>query len=85
MPLNNPSSVFIKNTDVQEILNIISNLKNTSPGWDDIYTCIIKENGKFLAEILTHLLNLSLGQGTLPNELKLAKVIPLYKSNNPAL
>ena len=38
-----------------------------------------------LIEPLTHVTNLSLSQGIFPDELKKAKVIPLYKANDPML
>ena len=34
---------------------------------------------------ITYLVNLSIRQGTFPNELKLAKVIPIFKSGNQQL
>ena len=34
---------------------------------------------------ITYLVNLSIRQGTFPNKLKLAKVIPIFKSTNEQL
>ena len=36
-------------------------------------------------DTLTHIINLSLSQGVFPSQLKTAKVIPLYKSNDKQL
>ena len=34
---------------------------------------------------LTHILNLNLSEGVVPNDLKLAKVTPLYKADNETI
>ena len=57
-------------------------LKNSAPGPDGIPASIIKDSLPFFAPVLTHIVNLSLQQGIFPNELKIARIIPLYKSGN---
>ena len=59
-------------------------LKNSSPGWDNFQSNVIKDTSDLLLLPLTHLLNLSITQGVFPDELKLAKVIPIFKSGDSA-
>ena len=46
---------------------------------------IMKQCSDLYIHPLTHLINLSLKQGVFPQELKLAKVLPIYKSGNKQL
>ena len=57
-------------------------LKNSSPGWDNFQSNVIKDTSDLLLLPLTHLLNLSITQGVFPDELKIAKVIPVCKSGD---
>ena len=63
---------------------IIMYLKNSSPGWDNFQSNVIKDTSDLLLLPLTHLLNLSITQGVCPDELKIAKVIPIFKSDDSA-
>ena len=65
-----------------EVSDIINNLKNSSPGWDSISANIVKATYPHFTEPLTHITNLSITQGRFPKQLKLAKVIPLFKSGD---
>ena len=76
------TSIFLEPVTQLEIKKIISSLKNSSPGWDDISAKVIKGCCELILEPLTYIVNLSLAQGVFPNELKIAKVIPLYKGDN---
>jgi len=77
-------SIFLGNTDRTEIKSIVASLKESSPGWDDIPAKCLKHNSELLSDIFTHLINLSISQGIFPDELKIAKVVPLYKSDDPS-
>ena len=80
---HNHHTLFIPNIEEIEIKNIISNLKNTAAGHDDFPACsIMKECADFYITPLTYIINLSISQGHFPSELKLAKVIPIYKSGD---
>ena len=68
-----------------DVIDIIKNLKVSSPGWDSISTVVVKATYTCFIEPLTHILNLSVMYGVFPSELKLAKVIPLYKANDPMM
>ena len=49
--------------------------------WDSISAVVVKATHPSFIEPLTHILNLSVIHGVFPSELKLDKVIPLYKAN----
>ena len=78
---NDGISGVLHSDDVIIIKNIISNLKNTAAGHDDLPGSIMKECAD-LYITLTYIINLSISQGHFPSELKLAKVIPIYKSGD---
>ena len=68
-----------------EIQNIIKSLKKGAAGYDEVDASALKMISDSVSLPLTHLCNLSLSQGVFPHELKLANVIPLYKSDDPCV
>ena len=60
----------------------VKSLKNSSAGWDFIPASIAKQCLKHHIKPLTYLINSSFESGTFPEELKLAKVIPIFKSGD---
>lgn len=79
------NSMFIYDTNCEEVSSVIKHLKNSAPGPDDIDIRIIKKCYGDLVQPLTYLFNLSFNQGIFPDELKIARVIPIYKSDDPSL
>lgn len=77
-----PDSIFINQVETGEVERIIKGLKNSSAGYDGIHSKVLKHSYRSILEPLTHVLNLSILQGFFPSEMKLAKVIPLYKSGD---
>ena len=78
----NLHSMFIEPTNGPEIKKIIMSLKESAVGWDEISAKIIKQCTDYLLVPLTHVFNMSFNCGVFPTELKLAKVIPLYKGDS---
>lgn len=79
-PLPQSKSMFCDPVDPHEIFNIVMNFNNNkSPGFDNIRPKILKEICPEIAVPLTHIFNLSFTTGVVPDSLKLAKVIPVYK------
>ena len=78
-------SLFLEPVVADEMKSIILNLKESSSGYDDVSAKIVKSISHIIIEPLTHSLNLSFSHGVFPNELKIAKVIPLYKSKDKML
>jgi len=82
---NVTETFYIAPTTSQEVEKIISNFKDTASGWDYISPGILKEIRQSISLPLTHLCNISFSNGVFPNELKLAKVVPIFKHGNKEL
>lgn len=82
IPNQNPETMFLRPTDETEVTNIINDLRSCAPGPDGIPSSILKETSIYFSTILTHLINLSFSEGYFPDELKIAKIKPLFKSGN---
>jgi hypothetical protein len=68
-------------TTPEEINAIIMSLKSgAAAGYDSIKPKFLKDNITFFANILSQLINNSFVTGQFPDELKIAKVIPIYKT-----
>ena len=65
-----------------EIGQLIKSLKDTTAGFDDLNSMCLKLSSQFLLKPLTHICNLSISQGIFPEQLRIANVIPLYKSDD---
>ena len=77
--------MFLAPVTQEEIILKIKSLKDTATGYDKINAMSIKLVNQFITQPLTHLCNLSLTQGVFPEQLKIANVIPLYKTDDPML
>ena len=78
--INHPGSFFFTPTIPQEIIDIIKKLKpKTSCGCDEINSKLIKNSSLVIAQPLSHVINLSLSHGIVPNQMKIAKVLPIFK------
>ena len=60
-------------------------LKDGAPGIDCIPASVLKHTIDLISSPLSHVCQLSLSEGYFPSELKLAKIMPLYKANDPSL
>ena len=78
------NSIVIPNITCHEVYQVICSLKNSSAGWDDFPTFVLKKCSDSLLQPLTHLINCSLQSGIFPDELKLARVVPIFKAGDPA-
>jgi len=86
MQNRNQTNMFMAPTDVHEITKIIDSLKNkSSSGHDKLTSSFIKQIKNEIAKPIEILVNKSLESGVVPDLLKLAKVIPIYKSKNKQL
>ena len=75
---NHCISEFIVTEDC--VKTVTSQLNNSAPGNDGLPPSVMKQLTNEYVIPLTHLINLSIVQGDFSNELKLAKVLPIYKS-----
>ena len=60
-------------------------MKDCSLGWDQILPRVVKSIYQNFIVPITHVMNLSIINGVVPNELKVAKVVPIYKSGDRRL
>ena len=78
-------SIFLYKTNENEIKDTIKNLKNSnSSGHDYFSTRFIKLSASVLIPSLVKIFNLAISTGVYPNNLKIARVIPLFKKGDPA-
>ena len=77
----NTKSIFLEPTDEDDIRRIAFDLPNKfSSGPDRVSNVLLKEKIAQVAEPLSMIFNQSLQTGEFPNDMKLADVVPLYKS-----
>ena len=80
----NPNSIFLSPTTVSEIIKVINQLpKKAAPGIDNIPVSVLQQNCSSIASPLAHIVNLSFAHGIFPDHLKLARVTPVFKSDDP--
>ena len=78
---SNTRSIFLEPTDENEIRKIAFDLPNkSSSGHDRVSNVLLKEIIAQIAEPLSMIFNQSLQTGEFPSDMKLAEVVPLYKS-----
>ena len=83
---NNNHTFVMFPTCTEEVISMIINLKNSnSSGHDGITNYVLKQTIEFIATPLSHIINLSFSYGLFPSELKIAKVIPIFKSDDPKI
>ena len=76
-------SLFLTPTTSFEVFNLISGLKNTkSNGKDNISAYFLKVAAKVIAALLAQLFNYSFLLRIFPASLKIAKIVPIYKSGD---
>ena len=79
IPLN-PSSIFMKPTNKNEIVKLIESLPNkTSRGYDEISNVLLKKLSPAISIPLEIIFNKPLEEGSFPEDMKQADVIPLFK------
>ena len=70
-------------TDIYEIKNVVTNLKTKCTiGFDSLSTKLIQQTMGEIIIPFRHIINQSFVTGVVPENLKVAKVIPIYKSGN---
>ena len=79
----NESSLFIHPTNKAELVKLIEQLPNkSSSGYNNKSSMLLIAMKDEILEPLELLFNGSIQQGTCPDKMKLAEVIPLYKSRS---
>ena len=76
-------SFYLAPTDENEVIRTINNLKSKkSAGHDGVNNILLKAVRNEIGPPLTIVLNKSLSEGIVPEAMKLAKLIPIYKNKN---
>jgi len=86
--LSNPlqNSMFMSPITESEIIKVIDKFDaNKGPGHDGINNLLMKKIAKEVCTPLAMIFNLSILEGIVPRDLKLAKVIPIYKKDGDDL
>jgi len=77
----NSNSFFLTPTSPYEVEAAICTLSNTGAAGVDSVPCkIMKQVAQFISSPLADIINISFQQGTYPDLMKIAKIIPLYKN-----
>ena len=80
------NSMFVDSATRQEIIEIANSFRTgTAAGHDNLPMGIIKEAISVISEPITPIINLSLSSGVVPRELKIARVIPIFKTGDRGL
>lgn len=70
----------------KELTDAFLSLKiNKSPGYDDISSNVVKNCQDQLFEPLKHIFSISLKEGIFPQQLKIARVSPIFKTGDDSL
>ena len=78
---HNPLSVYLEPITKNELLSLMENINlRKSPGSDNIGPKLIKDAKNLLIDPLVYIHNLSFETGIVPSQVKLAKVIQIYKN-----
>ena len=81
----NRNTIHIPKMNVFEIKSVESSFSNSAAGYDELPASVMKQLINYYAEPLTHLINQSIQQGLFPKEMKIDKVIPIYKCEDEQL
>ena len=77
------NSLFLNPVTSDELVKLISSLKaSNAQGWDGISINIVKKTYLNCINVLLHIISLSFSKRIFHKEMKIAKGIPLYKSDN---
>ena len=82
MKNRNDSEFVITNITEEEVLEIIDHLENKSVGPTSIPINLLKITSRQIIKPLCEIISLSFSQGIFPEELKISKVIPIFKSGS---
>ena len=63
----------------EELIDVVRTFNDSSPGNDEIPMKLIKEVAVIIVPVLLHICNSSFQSGIFPEDLKVAKITPIYK------
>ena len=80
----NLNSIFLQPSTPNEVINVIYSLKNTKSPTNEIPSFIYKSFSTSLADPISVLFNKMIDIGVFPDTLKISRVTPIYKKDDPA-
>ena len=80
----NINSIVVQEVSSNQVRGVMNSLNNSSPGHDELPPFVTKACMDEFIEPITHMINESLKSGVFPSELKLARVVPIFKSGDPS-
>jgi hypothetical protein len=69
-------------TTASEVLSVINSFKNKGSDLKSVPTLAFKVVAEIVSPVVADLINLSFNRGTFPNNLKVARVIPVFKAGS---
>ena len=79
------NSIHIPEINMDEVRTIISAITNSASGNDELPASILKQCTDSYLEPLTHLINLLISLGIVPDKLKVARVTHIFKGEHEQL
>ena len=80
---NNPSSFFMMPTNTMEVSELLKSLKpKNSTGHDGLSSKLIKTLSSAISCPISIIINKSFETGVVPNSMKIAKIIPIFKAKD---
>ena len=76
------STLYFDPVTENEICKVIGSFKDSAAGWDDLKSSMIKHIKEFIIVPLVHKGNRSFVTGIFTSELKIANVVPIFKSGD---
>ena len=76
------STLYFDTVSEHEICKIIGSFKDSAAGWDDLKSSMVKHIKESIIVSFMHICNWSFVTGIFPSELKIADVVPIYKSGD---
>jgi len=75
--------MFVAPVTTAELERVIASLnKNASAGYDEIPMLVIKQCMGYIIKPLVHIFNVSFQSGIFPDQMKRAKIKPLFKKGD---
>jgi len=76
-------SCFLNLTNADEVITVAKGLNNSqSSGFDEISVMLLKDIIECVAQPMADILNLCISRGIFPDNMKIAKVCPVFKSSD---
>lgn len=85
LPNRNDSIFVMSPVTYDELMNATNRLRDSSPGFEGIPMKILRIIIPVISPVIIYLCNKSFSTGIFPDQLKIAKVIPIYKSGDATL